>query len=84
MSLKHVTEQQVLAAKERGDHNTVAGNLLPDFNRSIRPQISRIARMSRSVFIWEFGGIEFFHALPFWVAGQARVGKSVSICVHPW
>ena len=33
--------------------------------------------MSRSVFNCEIGGKEFFHALPFWVAGEARAGFSV-------
>jgi hypothetical protein len=51
MSQKNVTEQQVLAAKERKDRKTVAGNLLLDFDRRFRPQISRIARLSRNVFI---------------------------------
>ena len=74
---KNVTEKQVLAAKERKDRKIVVGNLLPDFNRRIRPQISRIARKSPSVFMCEIGGKDFFRALSFWVAGQARAGFSV-------
>ncbi len=42
--------------------------------------------MSCSVFNCEIGGKEFFHALPFWVAGEARAGISVvknAICILP-
>ena len=51
---------------------------------SIRPPISRIARMSRSVFICEIGGKEFFHALPFWIASQARAGKLAGQIIVDW